>query len=162
MSDPIWLAYARKQFGTREIKGPRHEPKILAMIKRIGKWAGVTIKDDETPWCGTFAADCVLAAGINPPPIAVRASSWATWGQPTTPRLGAILVFSRQGGGHVGFYVGEDGHRFYVLGGNQGNMVNIMPIERSRLTACRWPAGIGQSTTRQLMTMAMASSQNEA
>ena len=162
MSDPIWLAYARKQFGIREIKGPKHEPRIMAMIKRTARFLGITVRDDETPWCGTFAADCMLAAGISPPPIAVRASSWGTWGQPTTPRLGAILVFSRQGGGHVGFYVGEDKTRFYVLGGNQSNMVNIMPIEKSRLTATRWPAGIGISTKPQLMTMAMASSQNEA
>jgi uncharacterized protein (TIGR02594 family) len=163
MTTPFWIDYAQKQIGLREIKGARHEPRILAMIKRIGRWAGVTIKDDETPWCGTFAADCMLAAGINPPPIAVRARPWGAWGTPVTPRVGAVLVFGREGGGgHVGFYVGEDATRFYVLGGNQGDAVKISPILKSRLLACRWPPGIGVTTQPKLMTLAMASSQNEA
>lgn len=162
MSDPIWTAYGRKQIGTREIKGPKHEPKIMAMVNRTKRFLGITVKDDETPWCGTFMADCAIAAGFEPPPIAVRASSWGTWGQPTTPRLGAILVFSREGGGHVGQYVGEDKDRYYVLGGNQSNMVSIAPILKSRLTACRWPLGVPVTTRPQLMTLAMATSQNEA
>jgi hypothetical protein len=51
-------------------------------------------------------------------------------------------VFSRKGGGHVGFYVGEDKTYFHVLGGNQSNAVNVMRIAKARCVAIRWPTGV--------------------
>lgn len=44
----LWVAEARLWIGTAEIKGIKHNPKI------IGLWPAVGItwfKDDETPWC---------------------------------------------------------------------------------------------------------------
>jgi hypothetical protein len=52
-----------------------------------------------------------------------------------------VLVFARKGGGHVGFYVGEDATAYHVLGGNQGNAVNVMRIAKDRCIAIRWPEG---------------------
>jgi len=52
-----------------------------------------------------------------------------------------VLVFDRAGGGHVGFYVGEDLTSYDVLGGNQGDRVSIMRLEKSRCVARRWPIG---------------------
>ncbi|MFZ2996674.1 MAG: TIGR02594 family protein, partial [Sphingobium sp.] len=54
---------------------------------------------------------------------------------------GAILVFDREGGGHVAFYVGEDASHYHVLGGNQGDCVSIMRLAKSRCIARRWPRG---------------------
>jgi len=54
---------------------------------------------------------------------------------------GAVLVFERPGGGHVGFYVGEDATAYHVLGGNQGDAVTIARIAKDRCIARRWPAG---------------------
>ena len=51
--------------------------------------------------------------------------------------LGHILTFTRNGGGHVGIYVGEDTTCYHVLGGNQSNQVNVMRIEKSRLSQAR-------------------------
>ena len=51
-------------------------------------------------------------------------------------------MFSRAGGGHVGFYVGEDRFYYRVLGGNQQNAVNVMRIAKSRCVAIRWPKGV--------------------
>jgi hypothetical protein len=51
-------------------------------------------------------------------------------------------VFKRPGGGHVGFLGGESPDNYYVLGGNQKNMVNITPIEKSRAIAIRWPLNV--------------------
>jgi hypothetical protein len=51
--------------------------------------------------------------------------------------LGDILTFKRNGGGHVGFYVGEDKTHYHVLGGNQSNQVNVMRLAKSRLTQAR-------------------------
>jgi uncharacterized protein (TIGR02594 family) len=74
----------------------------------------------------------------------MRAKAWSDYGSLLRrDRLapGAILVFDRAGGGHVGFYVGEDAGFYYVLGGNQSNAVNVMKLGKSRLVASRWPKG---------------------
>jgi hypothetical protein len=54
--------------------------------------------------------------------------------------IGEVLVFKREGGGHVGFYVGEDATRFRVLGGNQSNSVSETWVSKNRLYARRWPS----------------------
>jgi uncharacterized protein (TIGR02594 family) len=142
----VWYEEARRLIGTREIKGPKHNPTIMGWVKNLGsKVLGIQVKDDETPWCGTYVAHCMNVAGIAAPPVAVRAKSWATWGsnlRATHLTPGAVLVFERPGGGHVGFYVAEDEVCYHVLGGNQSNMVNITRIEKSRCVARRWPKGV--------------------
>jgi cell wall-associated NlpC family hydrolase len=51
--------------------------------------------------------------------------------------LGDVLTFKRNGGGHVGIYVGEDKTHFHVLGGNQNNEVNVVRIAKTRLFKAR-------------------------
>ena len=143
MAEPSWLQYARQLIGVREVPGPRHSPTIMKWIAGLGSKLGITVRDDETPWCGTFCAHVMDRVGIEPPAIAVRASAWGTWGRKLlAPRPGCIMVFTRAGGGHVGFYVGEDATHFHILGGNQGNAVSIARIAKDRLTAMRWPNGV--------------------
>ena len=139
-----WMTYARSLIGVREIPGARHSETILGWARNLGaKVLGITVKDDETPWCGLFAAHVMDHVGIVPPPIAVRASSWGLWGRKLiNPRPGCILTFTREGGGHVGFYVGEDSTHYHVLGGNQGNAVSITRIAKARLSEMRWPDGV--------------------
>lgn len=140
---PKWLEIAKSYLGTREIVGSKHSPVIMGWIKKLGaKVLGILPKDDETPWCGTFAAEVMVEAGFTPPKIAIRASEWAKWGVGLKAGApGAILVFQRPGGGHVGFYVAETKTMFKVRGGNQGNAVSDTWIEKSRCIAIRWPAG---------------------
>jgi len=143
-SEPAWLTAAQAKLGTREIPGPTHNNALLAFLNTAAKWNGVVWRDDEMPWCGGFVAACLVAAGVEAVKIAARAKSWATYGaRLREERLspGAILVFEREGGGHVGFYVGEDASTYHVLGGNQGNAVTITRIAKSRLVASRWPRG---------------------
>jgi len=117
----------------------------MSWVRSLGpKILGIDVRDDETPWCGTFAAHVVSHAGFQPPQIAVRASSWDAFGEAVSkPYLGAIVRFQRPGGGHVAFLTGvsADGRLFRVLGGNQGNAVNETWIERGRCVAMRWPKG---------------------
>lgn len=117
----------------------------MSWIKALGpKILGISVTDDETPWCGTFAAHVVSHAGFQPPKIAVRASSWDGFGEPVEKAyLGAIVRFQRPGGGHVAFLTGvsADGRLFRVLGGNQSNSVSLTWIERGRCVAMRWPTG---------------------
>lgn len=121
---------------------------------------------DSVPWCGVFVGACLDEVGIVSPLFAVRAKSWATWGVNLRPeRLapGAVLVFERPGGGHVGFYVGEDWEAYHVLGGNQGDSVTVARIEKARCVARRWPAG--QAVIGKPVRMAAGGrpvSQNEA
>lgn len=142
---PAWLAAARAKLGTREAAGPANNASILGWAKRLGtKVLGMAYNADSVPWCGLFVAQCVSEAGLAPAPIAVRAKSWAAWGsnlRSTHVAPGAVLVFERPGGGHVGFYVGEDRTRFRVLGGNQGDCVCETWIEKARCVAIRWPKG---------------------
>jgi len=161
--EPAWLRAARAKLGTREAPGKANSPTIMGWIKRLGtKVLGTIVNDDATPWCGTFVAICMAEAGLPAAPIAVRAKAWATWGLPIAPRLGCVLVFAREGGGHVGFYIGEDDTRFYVLGGNQGDKVSIAPIAKNRMVASRWPVSVPVTTKAVQMTSAAAASSNEA
>jgi len=137
-TDPKWLIEARLKIGEREIKGPRHNPWIVRGLAKLKAWWS----DDETPWCGFFVAHCIDEAGLPFPKHWYRAKGWADYGSRLRPdRIapGAILVFDRVGGGHVGFYVGESIRHYYVLGGNQGNKVSIAPISKDRCVAIRWP-----------------------
>lgn len=143
MSEPTWIDEARSHIGTSEIKGVRHEPKILRwwrMIKRGG------IKSDEIPWCAAFVGACLEEAGIRSSRFE-SAKSYLDWGLSIPyPVYGCVVVFSRDGGGHVGFVVGLDQrHRLLVLGGNQGDKVSIAPFDRSRVAGYRWPTGIPPS-----------------
>ena len=64
------------------------------------------------------------------------------FGQEEKSASGAVLVFSRGSGGHVGFAMGHDDTHFYVLGGNQSDAVTIARIAKSRLLGARWPVTI--------------------
>jgi uncharacterized protein (TIGR02594 family) len=143
-NEPAWLTAARAKLGTREAAGSANSPTIMGWAKRLGsKVLGIAYNADSVPWCGLFAATCMREAGIETPPIAVRAKAWATWGvNLNAGSPGAVLVFEREGGGHVGFYVGEDTTHFHVLGGNQGDAVTIVRIARNRCIARRWPRGV--------------------
>lgn len=138
--EPRWLIEARRWIGTKEIPGPRHNSAIVKMRMALG---GFGYKNDDIPWCGDFTAHCIKAAGLAIPKLYPRALAWADWGKPCPPTVGAVVVFKRQGGGHVGFLLGESAANYYVLGGNQSNAVNIMPLAKARAVATRWPKEMG-------------------
>jgi uncharacterized protein (TIGR02594 family) len=142
--DEAWMNEAARHLGVTEIPGRRHHPAILRWGRALGAWW----HDDETPWCGTFAGWCLHAAGVEPPKYWMRARAYSKWGQPCSMVVGAVAVFERRGGGHVGFVVGQNAANVYVLGGNQRNQVNIAPIARDRLIGCRWPAAERLGRTR--------------
>lgn len=143
MMEPMWLSVARAFIGITEIPGAASNPVIL-------RWAadlhapGFT--NDDTAWCAVFLNRILMACQI---PVAgsgydlLRAKSFATWGQGVGASVvGAVLVFQRPEGGHVGLYVGERPDAYRVLGGNQGNAVGVTWIAKDRLVAARWPGGM--------------------
>ena len=140
----VWYAEAARQFGTKELPG-------AASSRTILNWAtarGIPYKSDDIPWCGLFVAHCVGSTLANEPlpgqPL--RARAWDRFGIPSAPTKGSVLVFwrkSQQSGlGHVGFYAGEDGSAFCVLGGNQSDKVSLAWIAKDRLVSARWPASV--------------------
>lgn len=141
MSKPLWFEIAHKYVGVKEVPGPGTHPLIASWLVNLKAWW----TGDAVPWCGVFCAAVMKEAGLPYPKLYMRAKAWSDYGSLLRrDRLspGAILVFARSGGGHVGFYAGEDDNYYYVLGGNQGNAVNISKIAKSRCIAARWPKGV--------------------
>lgn len=139
MTQP-WITEARRHIGLREIKGAKHAPDILQFWRDIRRSG---IKNDETPWCAAFVGACLERAGIQSTRFE-SANSYMTWGVKLAhPVVGCIAVFTREGGGHVGFVVGQDKDgNLQVLGGNQGDMVKVSTFGRARVTGYRWPVGV--------------------
>lgn len=135
---PRMLVEGLALYGVRERAGPANAPEIMAWAREAG--LGDIYTADMIPWCGLYMAVVAKRAGWRPPATPLWARAWAEFGQPT-PRamLGDVLVFTRNGGGHVGIYVGEDKAAYHVLGGNQSDAVTITRIVRSRLLAARQP-----------------------
>jgi uncharacterized protein (TIGR02594 family) len=133
---PRILVQAVKQLGVKEIVGRTHNPVIMGWAKELGLQKIYT--EDEIPWCGLFIAYCCHAAGVQVVERPLWALNWAKYGNRVDePMLGDILTFKRNGGGHVGIYVGEDDRYYHVLGGNQNNSVSVSRIAKSRLHQAR-------------------------
>ncbi len=165
MTIPYWLESARKAIGVTEVPGPKSNPEITGWAKRLAPWIRSFYTNDGIAWCGLFCGAMLWTYILPKNPLS--ALSWATWGYGLpNPCLGAIMVFKRSGGGHVAFYEGEDDTHYHVLGGNQGDKVSVMRIEKSRCVAIRWPNGNGPQANaigRVYLTASGAPiSQNEA
>lgn len=139
MSEPKYLTYARSFIGTKEIRGNKHNPIIIDWLIKYNAWW----RDDETPWCGVFVNACLREYGYRTPKLYMRAKAWLDYGYVLDkPCLGCIVIFGRKGGGHVGFVVGENhAGNLLVLGGNQGNEVNIKEFDKKRVLGYRLPTG---------------------
>lgn len=129
------LVEALKLYGVKEKQGNADNPDILGWADEIG--LRETYQHDSIPWCGLFVGVVAKRAGKPLPSGPLWARNWAHWGSLCQPELGAVLVFVREGGGHVGLYVGEDSQHFHVLGGNQSDSVCITRIAKDRLLAAR-------------------------
>ena len=170
---PPWLSLAHELLGLLETPGVASNPLILQWAQDLG--LGKIYTTDGTAWCALFACRMLHGAGLtlpwqseahNPYDL-LRAASFRTWGVPlTTPAPGAIMVYTRPGGDHVNFYVGERAHDGAIrgLGGNQSDAVTATWIAKTRLTDIRWPADYPLPTTGRvvLASAGVKTSQNEA
>lgn len=153
---PKMLLEALKLFGTLEGAGKAINPAILGWADELSPglgtsyaaWAADWYADDNIPWCGLFMAIVAQRANTEnrperrPPEKFLSAAEWAGWGSPvplSNASLGDILVFKRDGGGHVGMCVGDDAEAFHVLGGNQSDKVCVTRILKARCVAVRRP-----------------------
>jgi uncharacterized protein (TIGR02594 family) len=163
---PKMLVEAIRHFGTLEHPGKGSNPNILAWAKEVGVSGWYT--DDDVPWCGLFMGVVVKRAGYPIKSDLLSALSWAKFGEEVIKgreMLWDILVFTRSGGGHVGFYVGETDTAFLVYGGNESNAVGFTWISKQRLFAARRPkykVGEPSNVRKVLLTQDGVLSQNEA
>jgi len=138
---PRWLQIAQQEETrcVREVAGSQHNPRIVEYHQTTSSRAST----DETPWCSAFVNWCMGQAGLVGTNRA-NARSWLNWGQAlAAPRYGCVTVLWRGSPsgwqGHVGFYVRETSSHVYLLGGNQGNAVNVRSYPKTRLLGYRWP-----------------------
>ena len=146
---PKMILEALKLFGETEVPGVGSNPTILAWADELGakvktayaRWAAQWYDADSIPWCGLFMALVAKRAGKEPPVKFLAAKEWESFGHAPAGEacLGDVLVFDREGGGHVALYVGHDNLRYYCLGGNQGDRVSIIAKDRRTCTAVRRP-----------------------
>lgn len=148
--DLEWMNKAKSLIGTDEDKrAGKSNATIIGWAKKIGGWIASFYKGDDIPWCGLFVGYVMKSVGIDPEiKNPLGALEWMNFGTKTTPRYGAIMCFTRSGGGHVGFYVSEDSDYYHILGGNQSDTVNVSKIAKSRFAGARWPKGNDVKTDR--------------
>jgi uncharacterized protein (TIGR02594 family) len=157
---PETIKQALKMYGTAEVPGNGNNQIILNWAAEVEKATGLPhlgYTDDSIPWCGLFAALVCSRAGYADQIIKTPlwAPSWVAFGDASPiPSFGDVMVFSRNGGGHVSFYVGEDADYYHILGGNQSDMVDIMQEPKSKFTGARrprWDAGGQPASVRKII-----------
>lgn len=138
MTDLPWVSEAKKHIGLQEV---RDNAKLRAYFKT----ADIPIDPQKTPWCGYFQQAVFHTVLPKQPMIAGAgwAKNWLGFGVKCNPQYGSILVFSRNGGGHVAICLGESNGGFVCLGGNQGNSVCIEVHTKDGFLGARWPDTFG-------------------
>jgi uncharacterized protein (TIGR02594 family) len=126
---------------TRETPGKASNPVVLGWLRRIWK----DTPGDDTPWCSAFVNAMAAATGYEES-RSLAARSWLKTGTALTQRevrRGDIVVLWRgsrdAATGHVAFFDKVDEQRglIFLLGGNQGDEVNISSYPLSRVLAYR-------------------------
>lgn len=148
INSDYWMSVAQKEadLGVRRLNEPGvHHPRIVLYHSTTTYNA----KEDETPWCSSFANWVLTEAGFKGTNSAA-AISWANWGAASEAKYGAIAVIhdskrgqreSRSSGNHVGFVTSISATYIELLGGNQSNSVkkSRYPFSTWKIVATRWP-----------------------
>ncbi len=109
-------------------------PLIVSCYKAVG----FKFSDDKTPWCAAFAGNILKRAGA-PALKTLSSLAYGTYGtdvpisDPSKFRLNDIVIFTRQGGGHIGFFRGYNPSTgsILVLGGNQADNLTEVGFRKS-------------------------------
>lgn len=132
------ISIALDQYGLKETPGPANNPVIMQMAKDCGF---KEYTHDSVAWCSLFCNWIAFKGGYQRS-LSLAARSWLTVGvEVQEPKQGDIVVLWRESPqswmGHVGFYVNTVKPYVYMLGGNQGDMVNIEGFDLKRVLAYR-------------------------
>lgn len=105
----------------------------LKYLQYDGLPTNMSSSDEGTSWCGAFVNYCLESQGYTGQqdnPLAVEnwngfwGRNWEAGVQLSQPTYGAVVTLGNE---HMGFIVGLNatGTRALILGGNQGDAVNI-------------------------------------
>ncbi|HEX8906170.1 MAG TPA: TIGR02594 family protein [Longimicrobiaceae bacterium] len=136
--DHPWYAIAWAERGVAEFDGPKDNPRIAEYQKATD--LGET--GDDIPWCSCFV-NWVMKQAAQPRTKSAAARSWEHFGREIDkPERGCIVVFTRGDAthGHVSLFVSQEGDMLRVLGGNQGNRVQISKYPLARKLTYRMPS----------------------
>jgi uncharacterized protein (TIGR02594 family) len=137
--EPTWMPVARGEIGVKEVPGPGDDPRIVEYLQSTSLGSPEN-QNDETFWCSAFVNWCIEEVSMEGTNSA-WARDWLNWGKKiSTPVVGCITVFSRDSGGHVGFFIERKDGLIYVLGGNQHDCVCIEGHDEGRLLGYRMNA----------------------
>lgn len=152
---PPWLMVMRAITGMTEDPSSGDNPRIMHMADAIAREYphqadyAAYYTGDEVAWCGLAVGYCVTLAGIEPvfgetdTERWMWAQAWADWNQSTEleePQLGAIVVTTREGGGHVTMFESMSSPGYWnCRGGNQSDQVKVSEIATSSVIKIVWP-----------------------
>jgi uncharacterized protein (TIGR02594 family) len=136
---------AERFIGMKEAPGSPSNPAVLAMLRLDESWPA----GDDVAWCSAFVNYIAWLLRL-PRSKSLRARSWLQVGQPISmvdARPGFDVVILNRGGpssplvieapGHVGFFAGVVDRQVHILGGNQGDVVNVSAFPASSLLGVR-------------------------
>lgn len=127
---PAYIVEAEKLSGEREIKGKRHNEKIVELYADSGN-AGVT--RDEVAWCAAFVGATLRRAGYKSTG-SLAARSYESYGRtlpgPQKYCIGVMKWVNSGWRGHVGYVVDFNDKYVWMLGGNQSDRVKISRYSR--------------------------------
>lgn len=161
---PNWLMVMRAITGGTEVPGDADNPRILAMADYIAhKYPEMEdycaqYTHDSIAWCGLTVAFCMSV--VNQRPVFgetdtdkfLWAQAWLDWGLPLEdPVQGCVMIFSREGGGHVTLLeqMNDDG-TYTCRGGNQGDSVKESTYSEDDFLGARWPTNVAIPHTLRL------------
>lgn len=140
------FSLAQRFIGVREVPGASSNPLILALLRLDGTWP----ENDEVPWCSAFVNWVAWLLRL-PRSHSLSARSWLRVGRPITIAEAEagfdVVVLKRDATGpgpevlsapgHVGFFAGRSDTTVFLLGGNQGNEVNVSPYPLTNIIGIR-------------------------
>ena len=130
---------AMSQYGIAEWTGIEHNPEVMKYFHDIGH---ERVKDDETAWCAAFMNWCAKVSGyIGTGQLTAKSFLKVGTEVLIGPTQGDVVILHNgdieSWQGHVGLFVYKDDHFVWVLGGNQGNQINIARYPLSRVLEYR-------------------------
>lgn len=147
-SEYPWMQYAIGEWehGVHKTPGVSN-PAVKWYLSVVGQ------TNEELPWCSAFVNWCLQQAGYPITHLA-NARSWLTYKGANmclaSPRWGCVTVLWRppdgpdpflSGKGHVGFFVGDQGSKIELLGGNQSRRVQSKSFPKDHVLGYVWPRG---------------------
>lgn len=143
VNGPVWMLWAQKEVGFHEIGVNRGIEKYITLSKN-----GTLAELLGEPWCADFSNAALEASGIRGTRSAMaRSYEDSPYFVPLNgPSYGCIVTKWRgsrgSGLGHVFFYLGENEHGVFGLGGNQSDSVSREYHAKDHIVGYYWPKSV--------------------